>query len=145
MTFVPSGGQGDDEPVAEGDAIAAYLTQQGIPQERILVENKSATTAENIRFSMELIRAESKEPKDPKVAFSTTNYHVFRAGNIALSQGVRAQGIGAKTKRYFWINAFVREFIATLSSYAKLHLAISAALLVITAGMVALSYYSNVF
>ena len=142
VTFVPSGGQGDDEPVAEGDAIAAYLTQQGIPQERILVENKSATTAENIRFSMELIRAEAK---DPKVAFSTTNYHVFRAGNIALSQGVRAQGIGAKTKRYFWINAFVREFIATLSSYAKLHLAISAALLVITAGMVALSYYSNVF
>ena len=57
--------------------------------------------------------------KNAKIAFSTTNYHVFRAGNIATEQNIIIQGIGAKTKSYFWVNAFIREFIATLYSEKK--------------------------
>ena len=55
---------------------------------------------------MELIRNHTKN-YDPKIAFSTTNYHVFRSGVFASRQGIRAEGIGAKTKIYFWINAFI--------------------------------------
>ena len=32
------------------------------------------------------------------------------------------EGIGAKTKSYFWINAFIREFIAALNSERKNHI-----------------------
>ena len=145
IIFVPSGGKGSDEVIAEAEAIGNYLQSQGIPEEQILVENQSANTFENIRNSMELIKedydkkrtgnpagaddsADAGEPADtdtlsePKVAFSTTNYHVFRAGLIASDQGFQMEGIGSPTKRYFWLNAFVREFIATLVSERKRHI-----------------------
>ena len=58
---------------------------------------------------------------DAKIAFSTTNYHVYRAGAIAQEQGINVEGIGAKTRTYFWINAFIREFIATIVTNIKTH------------------------
>ena len=48
---------------------------------------------------------------------------MIRAGSIAYEQGIFMEGIGAKTKAYFWINAFIREFIATLVSEKKKHFA----------------------
>lgn len=44
-----------------------------------------------------------------KIAFATTNYHVFRSGIWAQLAGLRAEGIGSKTKWWFWPNAFIRE------------------------------------
>ena len=118
IVFVPSGGKGTDETIAEGEAIKNYLLEQGINEEQILLENKSKNTYENIKFSKELI--DSKNP-DAKIAFSTTNYHVYRAGAIAQEQGINVEGIGVKTKTYFWINAFIREFIATIVTNIKTH------------------------
>ena len=91
---------------------------------------------------MELIRNHTKND-DPKIAFSTTNYHVFRSGVFASRQGIRAEGIGAKTKRYFWINAFIREFIAALVSEWKTHIAIIMTWIVIIILMVGIVYFSN--
>ena len=120
LVFVPSGGQGPDEVMAEADAIKNYLLSLGIPEERILSENRSVNTYENIRNSMALIR--EREPgKTPKAAFSTTNYHVFRAGLIAEALGEKLEGVGSPTKRYFWVNAFVREFIAMMAAEKKRH------------------------
>ena len=116
---MPSGGKGDDEVIAEGEAIANYLVSKGIPEERILVENRSKNTEQNIRFSKELI---SECSSGAQVAFSTTNYHVFRTGCIADEAGTPMEGIGAGTKRYFWINAFIREFVATLHYEKKEHI-----------------------
>ena len=118
IVFVPSGGKGEDEVIAEGEAIKKYLLEQGIDEDHILLENKSKNTYENIKFSKELI--DSKNP-NAKIAFSTTNYHVYRAGAIAQEQGINVEGIGAKTKTYFWINAFIREFIATIVTNIKTH------------------------
>lgn len=143
VIFVPSGGQGADEAVAEADAVAAYLRETGVPDERILPENASANTYENIRNSMKLIREKSGD-KDPSVAFSTTNYHVFRSGLIAHEQGERLEGIGSATKRYFWINAFVREFIATLVSERKKHILIILALTAMIIAAVIIKYLSVV-
>lgn len=111
IIFVPSGGQGSDEPMSEGDAIKKYLIEQGINKKNILVENKSTTTYQNIKYSVKLIKEKNK---DARIAFSTTNYHVLRAGYIASKQKIYIEGIGAKTKIYFWLNAFIREFVATL-------------------------------
>ena len=142
IVFVPSGGKGSDEVIAEADAIKNYLLESGIPEEKILVENRSANTFENLRNSMELIRQDTKAD-DPKLAFSTTNYHVFRSGVIASRQGIKAEGIGAKTKRYFWINAFIREFIAALVSEWKTHLAFILTWLVLIVSMIGIVYISN--
>ena len=145
IIFVPSGGKGDDEVMAEGDAIARYLVSRGIPEERILIENRSANTEENIRNSMEIIRKNRGESSnDPRAAFSTTNYHVFRAGLIATKAGCRMEGIGSPTKRYFWINAFVREFVATIVSERKRHLHVILALVTGILAMEAVLYFSIV-
>ena len=116
--FVVSGGKGSDEIISEADAMKNYLLESGIDDGRILAETKSQSTTENIRFSVELIKQVNE---NAQIAFSTTNYHVFRAGNIAWDQGIDMEGIGAKTRSYFWINAFIREFIATLTAEKKKH------------------------
>ena len=128
--FVVSGGKGSDEIISEADAMRNYLLSRGIEGRRILTEAKSRDTEENIRFSADLIR---QEAENARIAFSTTNYHVFRTGNIAWESGIGMEGIGAGTKAYFWINAFIREYIATLVQEKKKHL--------ITLGVFALALF----
>ena len=143
IVFIPSGGQGADEVMTEADAIKNYLLSVGIPEERILTEDKSANTYENIANSMKLIE-EHAGGKAVQTAFSTTNYHVFRAGLIAEQQGAHIEGIGSPTKRYFWINAFVREFIATLVSERKKHILVIIAVTLMIALAVVIKYLSAV-
>ena len=118
VVFVTSGGKGNDEIMSEGEAIKKYLLQRGIKEENIIVEDKSTSTKENIKFSKEKI---DEINKDAKIAFSTTNYHVFRSGVIANNQGVECEGMGSKTKIYFYVNALLREFFANLITEKNKH------------------------
>ena len=153
--LVPSGGKGSDETIAEADAIGDYLRARGVPEERILTENRSDSTYENIRNSMELIHLdferrnsaaadgeEDRSQGEPAVAFSTTNYHVFRSGLLASEQGFRMEGIGSQTRRYFWVNAFIREFIATLAAEKRRHAFIVLSLLLAILVLTAMNYLS---
>lgn len=112
--FVTSGGRGADEPLSESAAMKAYLIGRGIPEEKIVEEDLSTDTFENMKFSKKKIAA-----LDPtaKIAFSTTNYHVFRSGLFARRVKMRAVGMGAKTKWYFWPNAAVREFVGLMTKH----------------------------
>lgn len=114
LIFIPSGGQGPDEVTSESAAMKAYLMEQGIPEEQIIMEDKSGSTFENMKFSKEKIWAVNP---DGKVAFATTNYHVFRGGLYARRVKMRAVGMGSKTRWYFWPNASVREFVGLLTEH----------------------------
>ena len=119
--FILSGGRGPDEVCAEAEAMHAYLRGLGIPEERLLDEDRSTDTAENMRFSAEIIR---REMPDAKVAYFTTNYHVFRSGIKAWQAGLEAVGMGAPTRWYFWPNAAVREFVGLLTEHTGMQLLI---------------------
>ena len=110
--LIPSGGKGNDEPMAEAQAMANYMREQGIEDDQILLEDQSQTTKENLLFSRMLI--EKRQPTD-KVAFSTSSYHVCRGGILAEEMGWNIDGMGSRTKWYFWPNAFLREFIGLLA------------------------------
>ena len=110
--LVPSGGKGTDEMLSEADAMANYIRQKGVPEEGILVENRSTTTKENMRFSKELIE---KRNEGDHIAFATSSYHVCRGGILAEEMGWNIDGMGSRTKWYFWPNAFLREFIGLLA------------------------------
>ena len=127
IVFVPSGGQGSDEIMPEAEAIKNYLVSTGISEDKILVENKSVNTYQNIKFSYNLIKEQNE---NANIALSTTNYHVFRAGCIADDQNIKIEGIGAKTKSYFWINAFIREFIATLNTEKRNHMRVMVSVMI---------------
>ena len=138
LIFVPSGGKGKDEIISEAEAMKKYLLEQGIKEKNILVENKSKNTYENIKFSYKLINN-----KKANIVFSTTNYHVMRTGIIATEQGVKVDGIGSKTKSYFWINAFIREFIGTLYSERKKHMIFFIIINIIIILMIGITYFGN--
>ena len=133
ITFVTSGGQGADETISESESMKRYLVGKGIPAERIITEDRSTDTFENMKFSKEKIW---EADPNAKVAFSTTNYHVFRSGLYARRVKMRAVGMGADTKWYFWPNASVREFVGLLTEHrlkqALIFGAIIAAYIVIT-------------
>ena len=74
---VCTGGQGSDEEMPEGEYMRRGLVQRGISEDRIIVETKSTSTAENLKFSSELIE------KDSSVVIVSNNYHIFRAMAIA--------------------------------------------------------------
>ncbi|MBQ1490629.1 MAG: YdcF family protein, partial [Blautia sp.] len=109
--FVPSGGQGRGEPMAEAKAMTNYLLSQGFHEEDILPEDRSVNTYENMKFSKAIIERENPHAKS---IFVTTNYHLFRAGILARKVGFLADGLGSRTKWYFWPNAFVRELMGLL-------------------------------
>ena len=138
LVFVPSGGKEKDEVISESEAMKNYLLEQGINKKNILVENKSTNTYENIKFSNKLIN-----DKNANICFSTTNYHVLRAGLIATSQGLSIQGIGSKTKAYFWINAFIREFIGTINSEKKKHIIVFILIAIVIMIMIGITYIVN--
>ena len=131
--LLSSGGKGSDECMAESEAMARYMLEHGVDEKNILIENQSTTTRENMRFSRALV---DKIKENAKVAFSTTNYHVFRSGVLAKEIGWRIDGMGCPTKWYFWPNAFLREFVALLVN-GKVQQIIM--LLVITAASAALT------
>ena len=85
-----------------------------VPPERMLLEDQSTDTAENMAFSKKLIQ-EAKP--DAVIAFSTSNYHVFRSGLKARRVKMRALGMGCRSKWYFWPNAAVREFVGLLTQH----------------------------
>ncbi|MBE5996651.1 MAG: YdcF family protein [Lachnospiraceae bacterium] len=114
--LVPSGGQGPNEVTTECAAMTGYLLELGIPKEHILGEDRSTSTFENMKFSKEVIRKADPEGKG-KIAFATTNYHIFRSGLMARRVKMRAVGMGARTRWYFWPNAAVREFVGLLTEH----------------------------
>ena len=133
VTFLPSGGKGSDECMAEAEGMAKYLREQGIEEERIVIENKSTTTWENMKFSKVIVESRNK---DAKAAFSTNNYHVFRSGMLARQADWEIDGMGSHTKWYFWPNAFAREILGLLAERAFWHLGIMA---VLAAGFTAMT------
>lgn len=115
--FITSGGQGPGEVVSESECMRNYLISQGIPDRRIIQEDKSTDTFENMKFSKAILEETGKSIPDTKVAFSTTNYHVFRSGLYAKRVKLQAEGMGADTKWYFWPNASVRELVGLMTEH----------------------------
>ncbi len=137
LLFVTSGGKGSDEVLSESAVMKRYLIEHGIPEDRIIEENKSVDTYQNMKFSKEKIDA--IDP-DGKIAFSTTNFHVFRSGIFARRFKMRAIGVGAKTKWYFWPNASVREFACLLTKHKLKQAVIFTVMLAVFTGLVLFTY-----
>lgn len=108
--LIPSGGQGSDEVISEAEAMSRYLSSRGVPQDSILIEDRSTTTMENLLFAKHLLDARSSGTY--RCAFVTSDYHVFRTSLYASKVGLKGDGIGSKTAGYYFPTAYIREFIA---------------------------------
>lgn len=140
IVYIPSGGKGSDEVIAEAEAIKNYLLERGIKKNQIIIEDKSTSTIENMKFSKKKIDEVNKEAK---VSFSTTNYHVFRSGVIATEQGIDCEGMGSKTKWYYYTNALIREFVANIVQEKKKHIALILMINISLLVLIAIGKYYN--
>jgi uncharacterized SAM-binding protein YcdF (DUF218 family) len=111
VTFVVSGGQGDDEVVSEADAMADYLRARGVSSDRIVREDRSVNTRQNLRFSGTLME---RAGPGHRATVVTSGFHVYRTTLLARRAGVPVDVIGAPTSPAYWLSATLREFAAVL-------------------------------
>lgn len=110
---IVSGGKGGNEPIAEADGMREYLMRAGIGEERILVEDASSNTFENLVFSAGLL----DKGKD-RVVIVTNNFHMFRALGIAKKQGyANVEGLAASTTMGMEPNNLLREFFGVVKDF----------------------------
>lgn len=138
--LIMSGGQGPDELIPEARAMANYAIMQGVEPSAIIIENQSKNTFQNMQFSKQ-IAIEDAADQRPSIAFVTNNYHTFRAGLVAKRAGLRANGIGAKTRFYFLPNATLREFAAVMMLHKKRHGIVIGLLLLLAVFMSIMSFF----
>jgi uncharacterized SAM-binding protein YcdF (DUF218 family) len=122
--LIVSGGKGSDERLSEAEAMANYLVEGGFPADRILKEDQSRTTEENLLYSASLMR--QNRPEGYRCVVVTNDFHSYRAALIARDLGVPAQVVGSPTAAYFLPSATIREFIAVFVRYWKVNLPICA-------------------
>ncbi len=84
IPVVVTGGQGDDEIISEGEGMKRYLVKRGISEDRIIVEDKSTSTYENIRNAFDIT---DKMGLSRDITIATSEYHVYRASLMAKAQG----------------------------------------------------------
>lgn len=93
----------------------------GIAPDKIIAEDKSTTTYENMLFSKRIIDDHIEKARG---IFVSNNFHVYRASIYAQKVGLKAIGVGSKTALYYMPNAFMREFIGLLEMTKWLHIAL---------------------
>ena len=108
--LILSGGQGHGEDITEAECMEIYLLEQGISGKRMILEEKSADTKQNLIYSNEITGCASA-----KTGILSNNFHVYRALQLAKKQGyVQATGIAAPSDPLMQVHYVVREVFAVV-------------------------------
>lgn len=108
-TAIVSGGQGKGESITEAQAMAYYLMNRGIGEDRILMEEKATSTYENFANSKEAVA-------DGSVVFITNDFHVIRSLQMANLNGIDAAHVGADTPITLYPVSCARELVAQIAT-----------------------------
>lgn len=115
---IVSGGQGYNEPISEAEGMKGYLIDAGIDPERILTEEVSTNTTQNLIYSGELLNK-----SEDSVVVITNNFHMFRALAIAKKQGyLHVEGLSAGTYPITAPNNLLREALGVVKDFMANHL-----------------------
>lgn len=107
-TIIVSGAQGPDESISEAASMKAYLLNHGIPAERILLEDQSFNTYQNLANSHKIMQVNSL-----RTAVIVSNAsHIRRSLLLAQNLGIQATGSPApmaSSSPYLTTKQYVRE------------------------------------
>ncbi len=108
-----SGGQGPQEDIAEGEAMRLYLEETGVSSDRIIVEDKAASTEENFAFSKILL--DDYFGGDYSIVYITNDFHSYRAGLYAQEAGFsEARAYPSASNIRSLLPNYMREVLAVL-------------------------------
>ena len=111
--IIVSGGQGKGENKTEALAMYEYLCSRGISSERIVMEDKSTDTNENMLYSVRYI-----DDCNAKVGIVTNDFHIFRAKLLARGKGLNnICGIPAPSDEVLFVNYMVREAVGIVKDF----------------------------
>jgi len=79
--LILTGGNADESGRTEADVMRDILTEQGVPEEKLIIEDQAKTTIENFNNIAELISREKP------VVMISSNYHMDRAVRNASESG----------------------------------------------------------
>lgn len=113
---IASGGKGSDEPVSEAECIRDGLVSRGISPDRIVLEDKSTNTYENIRNSLEIIDSVGAERR---AVIITSEFHQLRASMISKKQGLESCNKSSHTFLPLLPSYWVREWFAAAYEWVK--------------------------
>lgn len=114
VMVIVSGGKGDDELISEALCMRDCLVEKGISPERIIMEDKSASTRENLEFSKNIIQ---QYGLNEHITIVTDSYHQLRAEMIAEELDMTASSISAPTAVWLIPTYWVREWFGTVYQF----------------------------
>lgn len=118
VPVVLSGGQGPGERITEAEAMRRALwTETAAEDARFLLEDRSTSTAENFRYSKELLEEYGVDTETAVIAVVTNDFHCFRSHMIAQRQGLRIIDVPAELP-WWWLTAnyYLREAFAVVKT-----------------------------
>lgn len=83
LPVLVAGGKGDDEHVPEAQAMRDYLVEHGIDGSRIIMEDKSRNTMQNLVFTRDVLRQQGKEPGELHILAVSSGFHLARISMLA--------------------------------------------------------------
>ncbi len=116
IKIVVSGGKGAGETITEAEAMKRYLTRHGVREERIIKEEKSTNTLENLKFTAKILKELDKK-ENLKITIVTSDFHVFRAKFLAARQGFKVDGYSVISEPILMPSYYVREYFAVIKSF----------------------------
>lgn len=120
--IVVTGGQGPDEDIPEALAMQRWLVARGVPEECILMEDKSTSTEENLLFAMQLLQ-QAGISKSAPVAVATNAFHCYRAGRYAERLGFAdVRMLPASMNLSTLMPSYMREVLAILYMWMFRHM-----------------------
>lgn len=111
---IVSGGQGARESITEAETMRRWLTERGISEERIIKEESSVSTSENLSLCADII---SKQEISGTITIVTNEFHQYRAHLYAQNVGVNAQHYSAATSVRLIVNYWLREWVGLLKYF----------------------------
>lgn len=112
---IASGGQGARESITEAEAMRRWLTSKGISEERIIKEEGSGSTSENLKLCAEIL---SEREIGGSITIVTNEFHQYRAHLYAQNAGITAQHCSAATSPRLILNYWLREWVGLLQFFA---------------------------
>ena len=106
------GGKEEDTSLSQAEYMKNYLVDLGIDENRLIVEDKSVNTFENIKFALE-----KTDKKPSSVMVITSDYHIFRAKFILYRFGVLGHSYPAKTPKEAVLTDGAREIFAVIKTF----------------------------
>ncbi|WFD11481.1 YdcF family protein [Tepidibacter hydrothermalis] len=115
---IVSGGQGKDELISEARAMKNYLIQKGVGSNKIILEDKSTSTIENIKYTKDILK--EKKELHKTILLVTSDYHIFRSKMIANGFGIDNIGISSKSSTFLRVNYMFREYFTIIKDFIYL-------------------------